>query len=144
MIFTTLLNNEGSDWVKCHLCSEICSRKSKVSMCDTCFYRNNRCGGTDFKIIYFRAQSFPESVLTQSARISFFLRLLSFLVGNMPLNFLTFLKLSLWSSKKNPEGSIFRGGPTKFKNTFFTFEIFDDIWKNSRIFKKLKVEESKS
>ena len=32
-----------------------------------------------------------------------------FLVGNMPLNFLTFLKLPLWSSRKKPERSIFLG-----------------------------------
>ena len=39
----------------------------------------------------------------------FFLRLLFFLIGNMPLNFLTFLKLLLWSSRKKPEHSIFLG-----------------------------------
>ena len=32
-----------------------------------------------------------------------------FLVGNMPLNFLTFLKLPLWSSRKKPEHSIILG-----------------------------------
>ena len=39
----------------------------------------------------------------QSARIKFVLRLIFFLVGNMPLNFLTFLKLPLWSSRKQGE-----------------------------------------
>ena len=32
-----------------------------------------------------------------------------FLVGNMPLNFLTFLKLTLWSSRKKTERCIFLG-----------------------------------
>ena len=32
-----------------------------------------------------------------------------FLVGNMPLIFLTFLKLPLWSTRKKPECSIFLG-----------------------------------
>ena len=36
----------------------------------------------------------------QSARIKFVLRFLFFLVGNMPLNFFTFLKLPLWSIRK--------------------------------------------
>ena len=46
-----------------------------------------------------------------------------FLVRNMPLNFLTFLQLLLWSSKKKNRALYLswfnRGGPMKFRNTFF-------------------------
>ena len=37
-----------------------------------------------------------------------------------------------------------RGGPTKFKNTFFQQEIFKDFRKNSLIFKKFSGDEFKS